>query len=353
MFRRRGVFCAAHCVWIAVLWFGVTACHSVRPLLPPTPERVVVSDGWLAMGTFFDVDLRVAPDSVAAANAWLAWTREEVARLEAIYSKYDPESEISVLNRALARGELQSEPMPVSPELTSLILGSAEVWARTGGAFDVTVGPLIDVWQRAVARRAWPSDEELREAKLRSGMERLLLGEGGLRVRGAGMRLDLDGISKGAVLDHLGRDFRARFAGAAALLSFGESSILAIGDPDGAGWRLGVTSRDPDVGELARVVLRDRALSVSSSVGSVSEIGGEPVSHVVDARTGSIVRGTVEAVVIAASATEADAWSTALLALGARKKSVQIVERAGLDAYVYESGGRTIVSQGWDEFVSF
>lgn len=348
MLRWRGVLCAALLVSLVA-----TACVSARPEVPRIAERVVVSDGWLAMGTFFDVDLRVEPGSVDAAQAWLAWTREEVARLEAIYSKYDPESEISALNRALARGELQVEPMAVSRELTSLVRGSAEVWALTGGAFDVTVGPLIDVWQRAVARNAWPSDAELREAKLRSGMERLLLGEKGLRVRGSGMRLDLDGISKGAVLDHLGRDFRTRFAGAAALLSFGQSSILAIGDPDGDGWRLAVTSRDPAVGELARLTLRDRALSVSSSVGSVSAIGGEPVSHVVDARTGHIVRGTVEAVVIAVSAADADAWSTALLVLGARKESVQRVERAELDAYVYESSGRRVASRDWDQFVSF
>ena len=184
--------------------------------------------------------------------------------------------------------------MPRSPELAALVLGAAEVWASTGGAFDVTVGPFIDVWQRAVARGAWPSDTELREAKLHSGMQRLRLGEAGLRVAGAGMRVDFDGISKGAGLAHLGIHFRARFPSAAALLSFGQSSILAIGDPDGKGWRLGVASRDAEVGELARLTLRDRALSVSSSVGSVSEIRGEPVSHVVDARTGQVVRGTVE-----------------------------------------------------------
>ena len=330
-----------------------SACLSTPVEVPEVSERVVISDGWLAMGTFFDVDLRVESEEVPAARDWLLRARQEIARLEAIYSKYDPTSEISKLNRALERGELQAQPTPVSLELTALVFESAEVWARTGGAFDITVGPLIDVWQQAVADNAWPSDAQLRTAKRRSGMDKLLLGKTGLRVRSPGVRIDLDGISKGAVLDHLGNEFRAQFPNAAALLSFGESSILAIGDPDGQGWRLGATSRDPEVGELTQLTLRNRALSISSSVGSVSEIQGERISHVVDARTGQAVRGTVEAIVVSASATDADAWSTALLALGARKESIQMVERADLDAYVYESTGRTVASTDWDGFVSF
>ena len=96
MFRWRGVF-------IAALTFGIlgTGCYadrkpiSVREQVRVIPERVVVSDGWLAMGTFFEVDLRVGEDSVPAARAWLDWARGEVVRLEAIYSKYAPEGEVS------------------------------------------------------------------------------------------------------------------------------------------------------------------------------------------------------------------------------------------------------------------
>ncbi|MFK7896079.1 MAG: FAD:protein FMN transferase [Myxococcota bacterium] len=329
--------------------------------------RVVVSDGWLAMGTFFDVDLRVAPEEVSAAETWLSWAREELARREKIYSRYDPESQLSALNQALAGEKLVDDAEEISAELALLIDRAFGVWAETGGAFDPTVGPLIEAWDQAARRDEWPSSAALRSAKARTGANLLVLNpnlnvNAGLaservpnriRAKASGLRLDLDGISKGAVLDHLGDSFRHSFPNAAALFSFGESSLLAVGDPDGGGWRLGVNSRDPAVGVLALLSLRDRALSISSSVGSVRVIQGESVSHIVDARTGSVVVGVAEAVVIGESAADADAWSTALLVLGARKDTIRMVERAGLDAYIFEqTGGRTVSSENWSDFIA-
>ena len=94
-------------------------------------------------------------------------------------------------------------------------------------------------------------------------------------------------------------------------------------------------------------LLRDAALSISSSVGRTSTIGDQRLSHVVDPRTGVALEGTVEAIVVSERAGLADGWSTALLVLGADRESLRLVERAALQAYVFESGGRIAFTEGW------
>jgi FAD:protein FMN transferase len=316
-------------------------------------RRVVVSDGWLAMGTLFEADLRVKPKEVATARTWLDWARVEIARLEAVYSRHDATSELSELNRVLAEDGVVGREVVVGPLLESVLVESVEVWRATGGAFDVTVGPLVSVWQRAAESDTWPDVERLRRAKARVGSERLVLPGGGLlAVASPRVRIDLDAVAKGAALDRLAESLERVLPGAAALLNFGESSTLAIGDPDGGGWVLAVQSSDPRRGELATLRVRDRAISVSSSLGSTSEIAGQTVSHIIDPRTGATVEGTVEAVVVADRASRADGWSTGLLVLGAQRSTIRLVEKAGLDAYVFDSSGRTVSTPGWEAWLA-
>ena len=318
-------------------------------------ERVVVSDGWLAMGTFFEADLRVPPGRQAAARAWLESAREEIARLEAVYSRHDPESELSELNRALEARDALRVGARVGPELEAILFAAVEVFEASGGGFDPTVGPLVALWQESIESGAWPSVPALRRAKQRVGAGGLLLtGDGALGVTAPGMRLDLDGISKGAVLDALGLSLADALPDASALVSFGGSSVLAIGDPEGrrsgGGWRLELHSRGESGRRLATIQVRDRALSVSSSVGRVAEIAGERVSHIVDPRTGTAVERTVEAIVIGERAGYVDGWSTALLVLGAGDDALRLAERAGIEVTVFESAGRIASTEGFEAF---
>ncbi len=348
--RRRGAPGVVVACWL-VAW----GCACVPPSfdLDRREARVVVSDGWLAMGTFFDVDLRVPSSRVDEARAWLDAQRAEIARLEAIYSRHDPQSELSRLNATLASASVLRDGAHVGPELEAILYEALEVFEGSAGAFDPTVGPLIDLWTEAVGRGAFPGVERIRATRRRVGAQSLLLpGDGVVGVTLAGIRVDLDGLAKGVTLDRIGTDFRSTFPSSAALLSFGESSVFAIGDPDGrargGGWRLEVRSRDEQGTRLSTIRLRDLALSVSSSLGRTSEIGDARISHVVDPRTAVAVEGTVEAVVVSPRAGLADGWSTALLVLGAQRESIRLVDRAGLEAYVFEQAGRIAATDGWE-----
>lgn len=330
-----------------------SACGGSRAAGPKRNARVAVSDGWIAMGTFFEADLRVRPEEVATARTWLDWVRVELPRLEAIYSRHAPTSRLSALNGALADEAVITQGTSIDPGLAGVLAESIDVWRATGGAFDVTVGPLVALWQRAAQRDEWPSVESIRKAKARVGSDRLTLtGEDRLVVSAPRLRIDLDAVSKGAALDRIAEKLEAVLPDAAALLSFGQSSTVAIGDPDGEGWLLAVRSRGPQGTEIATLRLRDRAVSVSSSLGSTSEIAGQTVSHIIDPRTGATVEGTVEAVVVAERAMRADGWSTGLLVLGARRSAIRLVEQDGVEAFVFDYAGRTVSSAGWEALLA-
>jgi thiamine biosynthesis lipoprotein len=335
-------------VLLLLLTLGCMTPSTRKPL-----EPISVSDGWLAMGTFFEADLRVRPNESERAQDWLEWARGETARLEKIYSRHDPDSAISSLNRALASDVGLRYGVRLDPELESALFSAVEIWEGTGGAFDITIGPVVDVWAEAAAQGEWPRVERLRRAKRQVGSEGLLLlGGGELIVTAPEMRIDLDGIAKGIVLDRLRERLEVDLPDAAVLLSFGESSILAIGDPDGEGWKLVVRSENPSRRSLGTLHLRDQALSVSSSVGSVFEIEGERVSHIIDPRTGSVIEETVEAIVIADRAAIADGWSTALLVVGANRTALRLAEKAGIEANVLDGSGRNVITEGWELSVS-
>lgn len=342
--------------WLGPCLAFLTCCSACVPPtfdLDPREVRVVVSDGWLAMGTFFDADLRVPPAQVEAARAWLDAQRLEIERLEAIYSRHDADSELSRLNAQLTDEDVLRDGARVGPELELALFEALEVWEGSAGAFDPTVGPLIDLWTDAVARDTFPGLGRIRDMRKRVGAQSLLMpGDGVVGVTIEDVRLDLDGLSKGIVLDRVGGDFRSAFPGSAALFSFGESSVFAIGDPNGrprgGGWRLEVRSRDERGTRLTTIQLRDLALSVSSSLGRTSEIGDTRISHVVDPRTAVAVEGTVEAIVVSPRAGLADGWSTALLVLGAQREAMRLVDRAELEAYVFEEAGRIAATDGWE-----
>ena len=283
--------------------FGCASGPEPVPRQPIRTSRVTVSDGWLAMGTFFEADLRVPARRREDAVAWLGEARAEILRLEAIYSRHDTESELSRRNaRQTLRPDRKRDDVD-STELSNLLALSEAMRLATNGAFDVAIDA---------------------------------------------PRVDLDAISKGAVLDRLRADFESRFEGSAALLDFGQSSLIAIGDPDGGGWRLRLQSRDPEHGTIGLVQLRDQALSMSSSLPRGANGRFEVAERgIVDPGSGKRVGSGHEAVVIGRSAAKADAWSTALLVLAADGRLAELEESLDVEWRVVDRGDDVARSEGW------
>jgi thiamine biosynthesis lipoprotein len=322
----------------ALLSLALLACAG------PPPPLVEVSDGRYAMGTVLEITLHSRePD---AARATLEDLFAQALRLDAELTLYEPASGLSRLNRSAGQGAVR-----VAPELAEILERSLAYSRLTRGSFDVTVGPLVALWMRAAEQGALPSAGEIARA-------RALVGEGRVRVEGEsvslspeGVSVDLGGIAKGFALDQMLPLLRERGI-ERALLSFGQSSVWALGTPpDAAGWRL--LARGPDEGVLGILTLSNQALSVSGSLGQWNEIAGRRYGHVIDPRSGHPLESRRQALVIAPDATLAEALSKALLILGERQGIALVAAQRGCEGMLVDADGGSWETPGWRAAVHF
>jgi thiamine biosynthesis lipoprotein len=328
---------------VRALALGLPLLLAACAHLPGSP--VTVSDGRYVMGTALELTL-VAPDEEAGRAALVELFRE-AARLEALLTVYDPESEISRLNRAAGQG-----PQRVSPEVAEVLRLSRSWSELTRGSFDVTVGPLVALWTRAARRGTPPTPEELATARDRVGWRAIRVHEdGSAELSRRGVSVNLGGVAKGYALERM-RPILVRHGIEDALLNFGQSSTWALGRPqDGDAWRL--LARGPGESFLGVVQLEDRALSVSGSLGQWVEIGGRRYGHVLDPRTGDALQRRRQAMVVARDAGLAEALSKALLVLEAEEAIALIEGQAGCEALLVDAEGSVWHTPGWDAAVRF
>ena len=219
-------------------------------------------------------------------------------------------SAISEINRRAAAG-----PISVDPAVFSLLRRCLEIYRDTGGAFDITSTPLSRCWGFLLRAGRLPSSEVIAEARMRVGLDAVLLDEarGTVRFAREGIELNLGAIGKGDALDRVAVGVRAAHV-PHALLSAGRSSLLALGGQHN-GWSIDLVSPLAER-PLARVWLRDAALGTSGAGEQFVTVDGVRYGHVIDPRTGWPASGTISATAIASTAAAADALSTAFLVDG-------------------------------------
>jgi len=325
-----------------LIYRAVCAVLSCIPILACATDRDserVTSDGRYAMGTVLEIEIDdLEPQSAARALDELF---DEAHRLDRLLSIYDPASDISRINRTAGRGKQQVDPDVV--EILKLSIAYSEL---TRGAFDVTVGPLVDLWREAADRDAPPTAAELGAARSLVGADRIsAVSREGVSLAAEGMKLDLGGIAKGYALDRM-LPLLERHGVESALLNFGQSSSWAVGAPAGSpGWRLLV--RGPDGGFAGLITLRDQALSVSGSRGQWVEIAGRRYGHIIDPRSGEPLMRARQALVISQRAALAEALSLALLVLDAETGLSLVAAEPDCEGLVIESGGGWRSTPGW------
>ena len=280
---------------------------------------VSITEIQYVMGTY--LRLTVDHSDEAAARRAMRRCSAGVRHLDEVFSRFDGRSELSRLN-AVAVGD---GSVTVSADMAALLERALTLRDATDGAFDLGVGALTRLWRTA---DRWPARSEIERARRSLGPDALVL-SGTTLLRRADVLIDVDGIAKGWAVDQCVNALRD--AGVArAFVNFGESSLYALGAPAGqASWPVLVRALD---GESAVGVLhlRDQAASVSAVFGRERRIAGRRVGHVVDPTTGLPLTRPAIAVVVARAATDAEAFSKAILIHGghARCRAGRALRRA-------------------------
>jgi len=273
----------------------------------------------------------------------------ELVRIDKMMSDYKPDSELSKVNR-----EAFANPVKVGPELFEILQKSVDFSRLSNGAFDITVGPLVDLWHKAGETNSIPDENTLAATKARVGYEKLILdaNEQTVRFAVAGMRLDLGGIGKGYAVDKAVEAMRRRGAIGGMVDSGG--NIRCFGAPaDTDAWLVGLQNpksagTDADLlglngaidagGVLMVLRLNDMAVATSGDYRRFVTVEGKKVSHIIDTNTATGANKLASDTIIAATAVDADALSTAVNVMGAEKGLALIESLDGVEAILITAG---------------
>ena len=268
------------------------------------------------MGTL--VNVTVVHPEAARARDLAAAGFDEIDRLEAVFSRHRPDTPVTRLNRD---GILADPPA----ELAAVVRRALHISELTGGAFDPTVAPLLELYRTSFAETAAPpAPAAIEDARGRVGYRHIRLDPGGIGLERPGMSVSLDGIAKGYILDRVVEVLSG--AGAAGVMADGGGDIAAgEGEVAGTGWPVGIQHpRDP--GRLLAVIeARNQGVATSGDY-MRAHTADRLHHHIVDPRTGASPDQAASATVVAPSAMDADALSTAALVLGP-VQGLELLER--------------------------
>lgn len=287
------------------------------------------------MGTVFDI---VAyGNSPERASAAIEKAFAEIARLDEVMSNFKPESDLSRLNRS-AHFHVEN----VVPDLYRVVAESLPYSRMSAGKFDITVGPLSDLWKAALRGGPIPSASQLAKVEPCVGYTKIrMVPPSGIEFLSPCLQIDLGAIGKGYAVDRAVEILKAQGI-RCALVNAGGSTIYGMGAPPGqAGWA--VTLRDPSHRVGAEVSLHNNGVSTSEQT-APSLLESKRAGHIVDPRTGLPVDTRFAVSVLAENATAADALSTTLLLVGPEEGRRVVAKTSRTAAIWIAPEGRAITA---------
>ncbi len=304
---------------------------------PPAPaaraERARVLMGTVCTAVVDAADTAAAAAAIAAAF-------DEIARLEVVMSSWRSDSELSRLNAAAA-----ARPFACSADLDAAIDSALAAARETDGAFDPTVEPLNRAWDLRGRGRV-PRATELDSALARVGWRGVTRDPATRSVRfsSPGMGLDLGGIGKGYALDRAAAQLGERGA-RRALVNFG-GEVLARSD--GPAWTVTVAHPNDRLRPVVALEIANSAVSTSGQSERGVEVRGRRYGHILEPSTGRPLERAASVTVVAASATRADALSTALLVMGRERAAEFATRNPELGVLWLEPAGDAVPAWKWN-----
>jgi len=294
------------------------------------------------MGTLVTISA-VHPD-VEAARGMVAATFDEMERLEGLLSRHRAGTPIWRLNET---GVVRAPPR----EVLEVVRTGLDYSTLTGGAFDITIAPLLNLYNSSFSQTGVaPSPEDVRRALALVGFRHVQASEREIAFEKPGMAVTLDGIAKGYIVDRAVEVLRQ--LGAERVLVNAGGDIASAGEPlEDDAWRIGL--QDPRVadGSLGTIGLRGEAVATSGDY--VQYLTPDmSLHHIIDPRTGSSPAHASGVSVVAPSAMAADALSTATLVLGPRE-GMELLDRLdGIEGMIVTKDQRVLKSRGLSRYTA-
>lgn len=284
------------------------------------------------MGTVYHVNVVLPMPAETDIAALQALIEAELEDVNARMSTYRADSELSRFN-----SHQSTSPFPVSAATLEVFELALEISARTNGAFDVTVGPLVNAW--GFGPEATPenplSDEEIEALMAHTGYKRIEIDAGRLAVKKEDPEVycDLSGIAKGYAVDRLCAAFEKTGYHDYMVEVGGEVRTNGL-NGEGVPWRIGIVNPDPVRGDVELVVpMSGWALATSGDYRNFYERNGVRYSHTIDPRTGRPITHNLASVsVIDKKCAIADGYATALMVMGP-EEAVRWSEENGVIAF--------------------
>lgn len=279
-----------------------------------------------AMATTFRIHLYAADEEKAKTAVDAAFDR--VAKLNGIFSDYEPESELMQLCTS------GRSPFPASKELFSTIQRACELSAMTDGAFDITCGHLTRLWRRTRNLKKLPPMGRLKEAIALTDWRQIQLDaeHRQITLMRPKMLLDLGGIAKGRAADEMLEVLRAHGLTIASVQAGGDT-VCGDPPPGEEGWKVALrTFSKADETEPPEITLAHAAVSTSGDLYQSVQVDGVHYSHIVSPKTGLGLTRLIACAVVAPNATTSDALATAGCILGPQEGAEVLTEVDGVFA---------------------
>ena len=319
---------------------------NAEPTAPQRPPPPVRKDGTIyaeteQMGTRVSINVWVGENSPAQAGAAIEAAFAEIERIEQIMSEWRPSSELSQLN-----DNAGGPARPLSTELFEVLQRSKVIAEATDGAFDPTFHAVGQLWHFEPGARP-PAPERIAEKLALVGWQDIELdpNTGVGRLARPGMKIGLGAIAKGYAVDRASQLLLQH--GFADHIVEGGGDTYVSGSKGGASWKVGI-QRPDRAGSLAAIPATDRAIVTSGGYQRFLEVDGKRYAHILDPRTGWPLDESASAqsvTLVAANATDADAYATAVAVMGPEKGMAFVEAHPELEAVLVTRSGELLVSQ--------
>jgi thiamine biosynthesis lipoprotein len=324
-------------VMVFMLFSLVTSCSS--------NSKRMYKETRLALYTF--VSVAVYADATQTANAAIESTFKELDRLGKLLNFYSEDSEVSVINRYAG-----IQPVKVSKDTIEVIKKALYVSKSTDGAFDITIGPIVKLWD--FEKQILP-DEKAIKAKLHLvNYRNVVIDEvrSTVFLKKKGMEIDLGGIEKGYAADRAVEVLKKNGITAGIVAVGGEVKPFGT-KPDGDVWRVGIKNPDRNNKEddvYAIVKLSGKAISTSGGYEKFFIKDGKTYHHILNPATGYPAYECQSVSIVANDAP--DGFPTGIFVLGP-KKGMEVLKRLGIDGVIMGKDGNILVTEGIKDKVEF